>query len=120
MKVMAARYIQDGYFWDYSSLSLQRDYDEKKFVQTARNVYDALMKARGKTSFTLGSCPEIVVLGCGPAPEMVAVKVDFAIWFPTCNKCNLYSQYSKHKTVNKVALSGSALHFWLTYSSRHM
>jgi len=79
-------------------------------VKTTRNVYDALMKARRKTTFILGSCPEVVVLGCGPAPEMDAVKVDFPIYVPTCNKCKLDSQ-SKHKTVSKMASSSPALHF---------
>ncbi len=76
---MFARYVPDEYFYDYNSLSLQRDYVKKKFVQTAEKVYDALTEAQKHTIFTLGSCPEIVVLGCGPVPEMVAVKVEFAV-----------------------------------------
>ena len=76
---MVARYKLDDYYWDYSSLSLQRDLVDKKFLQTAENVFDALMEARKHTRFSLGSCPEILVLGCGPAPEIVAVKVEFAV-----------------------------------------
>ncbi|KAL0039691.1 hypothetical protein WJX77_005282 [Trebouxia sp. C0004] len=62
--------------WNYDSLSLQRDYVQRKFVQTAGNVYDALIKAQIPTDILkMGSCLEVVVLGCGPAPEMLAVKV---------------------------------------------
>lgn len=86
---MFARYHEYDLFWDYNSLSLQRDYVTKKFVQTAEHVYDALMEAQKHTSFTLGSCPEIAVLGCGPVPEMVAVKVERAVYTPACSKCNL-------------------------------
>ena len=38
-------------------------------------MYDALVKAKKQLCFNLGSFPEIVILGCGPAPEIVAVKV---------------------------------------------
>lgn len=83
---MAARYKEDGYFRDYSSLSLQRDLVEKKFVSTVAKVYAALTKAQKLTKLTLGSCrtPEIVVLGCGSAPEMVAVKVQLAVHSYAC------------------------------------
>lgn len=64
------------YFYDYNILSLQRGYVESKFVN---NVYDALQEAEKHTGFNLGSCPEIAVLGCGPAPEMVAVQVQFTV-----------------------------------------
>lgn len=49
---MAARYKEDGYFRDYSSLSLQRDLVEKKFVSTVAKVYAALTKAQKLTRVT--------------------------------------------------------------------
>ena len=73
------------WFADYSSLSFQES--TCRVQETAENVYDALVKAKKQISFSSGSSrsPEIVILGCGPAPEMVAVKVFiFLLTFRRC------------------------------------
>lgn len=72
--ILVHRWREDGCYWNYGLLSLQREYVRRKFTQTAQNVYHALVKSLDHTNMDMGLNPTIVLLGCGPAPEMVAVK----------------------------------------------
>lgn len=62
--------------WDYGNLFFQKTYVARKFQSTARQVYRCLEALHDcMPTWSPGSAPLIVLLGGGPAAEIIAIEV---------------------------------------------